>query len=532
MSDNPLDLNQIISMIRAGEKEEARARLLQVLQQDPKNEQAWFAMAACARNRAEYGQCIQQTLTLNPRHAQALELAKQHKIDLPKAAKKGRKKPPKVRQQSSGGNRLRVLLLLLLIVVLIGAGALLLLTGDDADDATTQEAAATADATEAPEATADATQEATADVTQEATADATPDPTEVVAAPSPTLDAAALTEFPVLPDPSGYIQSIEVLAGDDPAALEDRPFYAPEDSLNAVINLSDRGEGFTLTLRVSSLERSSISSDTYEQAIPAGAAEQFVIPLQPAGEVWLPSLWAISPRADDTSLPDVEFAVVGEVTTDAAVATAAPDVVEATPAATNNAPVPPPPGTGLAPPVPRPANTANVPLPPVPSGNQATTPTAQSSAPSPTPTTRARGATTPEAALPGQDGPPTLRMGYDGQRAYLLNISDATLNVSTLRFEQTLEDGEVIGYPASNWSVGNPARFTPGSCFQVGLDRAAAASPASECLRLSAWQIAPLEEQFWLINDSDVRTFQVVRGETPIAQCDIDASECAFNVGE
>ncbi|MFP4323154.1 MAG: hypothetical protein ACLFTK_11935, partial [Anaerolineales bacterium] len=168
MSDNPLDMNQIVSLIKAGEKLQAREQLLGILRQDPHNDQAWLYMAACARNKTEFAHSVQRALTLNPRNAQALRLAEQHGIDLPQAAaapqrrNRRQKRQMKAQNRRGGSSRLRVIVLLLLIVLLAGAGALLVLMGGD-DDSEAET-----------EPIAEATAAATADATPEATTEATP----------------------------------------------------------------------------------------------------------------------------------------------------------------------------------------------------------------------------------------------------------------------------------------------------------------------------------------------------------------------
>ena len=56
------DLNRVAELIRAGEISQARLILLDVLASDRQNEQAWLYMAACAENKTEFEQSLQQAL--------------------------------------------------------------------------------------------------------------------------------------------------------------------------------------------------------------------------------------------------------------------------------------------------------------------------------------------------------------------------------------------------------------------------------------------------------------------------------------
>jgi hypothetical protein len=76
------DLQQIGTLIKAGDKAQARRRLIAVLKEDRDNEKAWVYMALCAANREELVASIRHALRVNPQSAPALKLATQHQVSI------------------------------------------------------------------------------------------------------------------------------------------------------------------------------------------------------------------------------------------------------------------------------------------------------------------------------------------------------------------------------------------------------------------------------------------------------------------
>lgn len=58
---------------RGGDKEQARACYIRALKLDPRNELAWLRLSSVMPSVEQALRCIEHLLTLNPRHAQALE---------------------------------------------------------------------------------------------------------------------------------------------------------------------------------------------------------------------------------------------------------------------------------------------------------------------------------------------------------------------------------------------------------------------------------------------------------------------------
>lgn len=71
---NPHDLlQQAITAARAGQKEEARRLLVQVLKANPRSEMAWLWMSAVVETSAERIHCLKQVLAINPQNEMALK---------------------------------------------------------------------------------------------------------------------------------------------------------------------------------------------------------------------------------------------------------------------------------------------------------------------------------------------------------------------------------------------------------------------------------------------------------------------------
>ncbi len=78
------DLEQVVALIKAGKKVEARRQLLTILADDRDNERAWVYMALCAANREELVASVRHALKVNPQSTAALKLAAQHRIAVPR----------------------------------------------------------------------------------------------------------------------------------------------------------------------------------------------------------------------------------------------------------------------------------------------------------------------------------------------------------------------------------------------------------------------------------------------------------------
>src|SRR5262245_50179489 len=64
-------LQQGIAAARAGKRDEARALLMQVVEADERNEQAWLWLAGVVDTPEDIRTCLQNVLDLNPANQQA-----------------------------------------------------------------------------------------------------------------------------------------------------------------------------------------------------------------------------------------------------------------------------------------------------------------------------------------------------------------------------------------------------------------------------------------------------------------------------
>ena len=68
----PTMLEQAIAHIRAGEIEKARNLLIEVLKQNPSDENAWLWMARCVTETEQQRYCFEKVLKLNPQNQYAI----------------------------------------------------------------------------------------------------------------------------------------------------------------------------------------------------------------------------------------------------------------------------------------------------------------------------------------------------------------------------------------------------------------------------------------------------------------------------
>lgn len=66
-------IEQAIARVNAGELEEGRALLEQVLEQDPMNDRAWVWLSGCVEGEMQRRICLQQALRANPNNQAALD---------------------------------------------------------------------------------------------------------------------------------------------------------------------------------------------------------------------------------------------------------------------------------------------------------------------------------------------------------------------------------------------------------------------------------------------------------------------------
>lgn len=133
--------------------------------------------------------------------------------------------------------------------------------------------------------------------------------------------------------------------------------------------------------------------------------------------------------------------------------------------------------------------------------------------------------------------PPNVRLVYDGDQVWLVNVSGAEQDISGLVFEQLLPDGAVRRFEAQQWNrpdaLASPARMPADGCFQlVTGDGTRASADAVGCERLLGWlRTSAPSRYFWLADDPGA-VFTVRRADAtaPLATCAVAAGECAFGL--
>ncbi len=119
-----------------------------------------------------------------------------------------------------------------------------------------------------------------------------------------------------------------------------------------------------------------------------------------------------------------------------------------------------------------------------------------------------------------------LRLVYNDQRVYIINISNQRQNINALRFVQ----GTTISFAASQWAntgFGSPSLFSPGACFLLVTTPSAAELP-DECVINLGWVQGNFTDRFWIERNAD--TFQVRTTDALITECDIAAGQCSFSL--
>jgi ferric-dicitrate binding protein FerR (iron transport regulator) len=86
-------LDQAVAHIQAGELEEGKQILAQVLRQNPRDEKAWLWLALCVTDTEQERYCFDRVLKINPQNQSAIEGLR--RLDNPISPPT----PPKVKQQ-------------------------------------------------------------------------------------------------------------------------------------------------------------------------------------------------------------------------------------------------------------------------------------------------------------------------------------------------------------------------------------------------------------------------------------------------
>jgi hypothetical protein len=175
---------------------------------------------------------------------------------------------------------------------------------------------------------------------------------------------------------------------------------------------------------------------------------------------------------------------------------------------------------------------ASTDVPPSPTDEPTEAPTeAASATPRPaTATARPASATPTQASSsPTQAADATLKLVYDDNRVYLINISTRPQNISRLRFEQEA-NGRAVAFRANIWTETSVAQLPPGGCYQLGVSAGAASTTPDECNSSFGWLQRNESNQFWRSLAGSGDTFTVFQDDQSIAECNLSAGECAFSL--
>jgi serine/threonine protein kinase len=130
---------------------------------------------------------------------------------------------------------------------------------------------------------------------------------------------------------------------------------------------------------------------------------------------------------------------------------------------------------------------------------------------------------------------PNIRLVYDDDDFRLINISNTSLNVSQLVFEQILPDGQELAFEAALWErdgiLESPRQTSPEGCFQlVTVNGTPLRFSNPDCPQfLGYYQTSVTQRYFWLSrNGSASFVVRLAASPTPLTTCSIEAGECLF----
>ena len=109
-------LRQAVEDIKAGEKERAKQLLIEILQRDEDNENAWLWMTRCVDDRETKRECFEHVLTINPHNEHAIKGLE--RLDNPASAPRRRTKTAKNQGRLVMGIAAAALVMAIILVVL------------------------------------------------------------------------------------------------------------------------------------------------------------------------------------------------------------------------------------------------------------------------------------------------------------------------------------------------------------------------------------------------------------------------------
>ena len=134
--------------------------------------------------------------------------------------------------------------------------------------------------------------------------------------------------------------------------------------------------------------------------------------------------------------------------------------------------------------------------------------------------------------VPSVDASAPVELIYDAKSLVLINRSDEPVDVSSITFVQSVDDGQDLEFSTLRWAGGAvPTSALPsGDCFQVLTTNVVVGDTPPTCNVRHKWDQASVTHWFWISDNPDA-TFEVRRGDEVLAECRIGDGECRVNPG-
>lgn len=133
------DINDAHKLIEAGQLEEARDVLVDILYEDYDNVEAWLLLTQCPQDHEEYARAIREVLRISPENVEARRLAVELARDTSRQAASASKRHGQQRRSKRTFQRtIRTFSNLIIVVIVLGIGAFIafLLTATQENDET------------------------------------------------------------------------------------------------------------------------------------------------------------------------------------------------------------------------------------------------------------------------------------------------------------------------------------------------------------------------------------------------------------
>jgi hypothetical protein len=301
------ELQKAASLIKSGQKAEARQILLPFLKENRNHEQGWLLMARCAANKKELEASLRQVLRLNPQNEVALEVARRYDILVPAPSAPAQTVPTaparpavperpvspppaaKIQVQSRPMPRRRsqlpaVIGLIFMLVVIIGMVLLVLLSLSEDDE-------------ELSDSAIEATNQSATQIALQNAAQL-----ELLQAQY----ATSVASFRDVSTGNGRIEGVTV--GNEEAV------FAGDASINVELNLVPHQQTLPVLLRVhpaDSLDQEIATLEVLAEP-PGEEAQALELALAPPADGWLPGEYVLVILLDNQIAYSTGFQVTGE----------------------------------------------------------------------------------------------------------------------------------------------------------------------------------------------------------------------------